>query len=66
MFVSRELKKIQAEQPTLEMEEIDVVTNPFKSWENGIRMIPTIIYGEQRLSGVFLSSKQIRDFLSIP
>jgi len=66
MLVGRELKKIQEEDPDLEVEEIDVVANPRKSWQEGIRMIPTLIKGEKKLSGVFLSSRQIRDFLSIP
>jgi hypothetical protein len=66
MLVGRELKKIQEEDPDLEVEAIDVVTNPLKSWKEGLRMIPTIIKGEKKLSGIFLSSKQIRDFLSIP
>lgn len=66
MLVSRELKKIQEEHPDLEVKEIDVVANPLKSWQDGIRMIPALIKGKQRLSGVFLSSKLIRDFLAIP
>jgi hypothetical protein len=66
MFVSRELKKIQEEHPELEVEEIAVVANPLTSWQDGIRMIPTLIKGEKKLSGVFLTSKQIKDFLSTP
>jgi len=66
MLVSRELKKIQEEHPDLEVEEIDVVASPLKSWQDGIRMLPTLIKGGKKLSGVFLSSKQIRDFLSTP
>ena len=64
MFVSRELKKIQEERPDIEVEEIDVVTNPLKSWQAGIRMIPTLIKGKKKLSGVLLTSKQIRAYLA--
>ena len=64
MLMSRELKKIQEEHHDLEVEEIDVVANPLKSWQAGIRMIPTLIKGKKKLSGVFLTSKQIRDFLA--
>jgi hypothetical protein len=63
MMVGRELKKIQEEDSDLEVKEIDVVANPRKSWQEGIRMIPTLIKGKKKLSGIFLSSKQIRDFL---
>ena len=64
MLVGRELKKIQEEHPDLEVKEIDVVANPRRSWQDGIRMIPTLIKGKKRLSGIFLTSKQIRDFLA--
>ncbi|MBC8318262.1 MAG: hypothetical protein H8E41_10180 [Desulfobulbaceae bacterium] len=66
MLVGRELRKIQEEHPDIEVEEIDVVANPLKSWQDGIRMIPTLVRGEQKLSGIFLSAKEIRDFLAIP
>ena len=64
MKVSRELQKIKEEQPDLKVEEIDVVSNPVQSWKAGVRMIPTLTCDNQKLSGVFLSSKQIRDFLA--
>lgn len=64
MLVGRELKKIQEEDPNLEVEEVDVVTNPLKSWQERIRMIPTLIKGKKKLSGIFLSSQQIRDYLA--
>ena len=66
MLVGRELRRIQEEHPDIEVEEIDVIVNPLKSWQDGIRMIPTLVTGEQKLSGVFLSAKEIKDFLSIP
>ena len=64
--MSRELKKIQEEQPGLQIEEIDVVASPIQSWQDGIRMIPALVRGKRKLSGVFLTAQQIRDFLSIP
>jgi hypothetical protein len=60
------LKKIQEEHSNLEVEEIDVVTSPVQSWKKGIRLIPTLIKDKQKLSGIFLSAKEIRNFLSIP
>lgn len=66
MLVGRALKNLQREIPNLDIEEVDVVANPLTSWRAGIRMIPTLVKGEHRLSGVLLSEKQIRDFLSTP
>ena len=63
MLVSRELKKLKLEYPDLEVEEIDVVTNPLLSLKNGIRMIPTLKSGDTKLSGIFLGEDEIREFL---
>ena len=63
MIVDRELTKLQEEDSDLEITKIDVVTNPLQTWKNGIRMFPALKYGEKVLSGVFLSSKEIRNFI---
>ncbi len=43
--------------------DIDVVKHPAKTWQDGIRMIPALKYGESILSGVMLSREQVRTFL---
>ncbi len=64
MMVRRALDKLRPEFPSLEVEEIDIVTHPGTAWDNKIRMIPTLVCGERRLAGIFLSGAQIRSFLN--
>lgn len=43
--------------------EVDVLSHPFQSWKNGIRMIPALTYNTSQLSGLMLSREQIEQFL---
>ncbi len=63
MMVNRALKKLQSEFPEMTVTEVDIVSHPVKAWKNGIRMIPTLVAGEKTLSGVYLDSSRIREFL---
>ena len=50
--------------PDIHVEEVDIVTNPLRAWQDGIRFIPTLKSGDQTLTGVFLSRAEIRNFLT--
>ena len=63
MLVSRALNKLLPEFPGLTVEEIDVVAHPATAWKNGVRMIPTLKAEGKTLSGVMLTTEQIRKFL---
>ncbi len=63
MMVNRALKKLQPEFPGVTVAEVDIVSHPVKAWKNGIRMIPALVAGEKTLSGVYLDSSRIREFL---
>ena len=47
----------------LEIETVEVTTNPLKSWQDGIRMIPALRGGGKTLSGLLLSPEMIRSFI---
>jgi len=49
--------------PEIDVEEVDIVTNPLRAWKDGVRFIPTLKHGDRTLSGVFLSRKEIQHFL---
>ena len=49
--------------PEIDVEEVDIVTNPLRAWRDGVRFIPTLKHGDRRLSGVLLSRKEIQQFL---
>jgi hypothetical protein len=47
----------------LEIETVEVTTNPLKSWQDGIRMIPALRSGGNTLSGLLISHQEIRSFI---
>jgi hypothetical protein len=49
--------------PEIEVEEVDVVTSPLRTWRDGVRFIPTLKSGDKTLTGVFLSHSEIQGFL---
>ena len=64
MLVGRELTKLQQEFPKLQIEKVDILTNPGRTFKDGVKMIPTLKAGDKTLSGIFLSSAQIREFVT--
>ena len=64
MMVGRELTRLQQEFPKLEIEKVDILTSPARALKQGVRMIPTLQAGEDTLSGIFLSSSQIKAFIA--
>ncbi len=64
MMVGRELTKLQQEFPKLEIEKVDILTSPARALKQRVRMIPTLQAGEDTLSGIFLSSSQIKAFIA--
>jgi len=64
MLVSRELTKLQQKFPKLQIEKVDILTNPASTLKDGVKMIPTLKAGDKTLSGIFLSSAQIRKFVT--
>ena len=57
------LYELTRDKPEIEIEEVDIVTNPLRAWKDGVRFIPTLKCGDKSLSGVFLGREEIQDFL---
>ena len=64
MLVGRELTKLQKEFPELQIEKVDILTNPGRTLKDGVRMIPTLKAGDRTLTGIYLSSAQVREFVT--
>ncbi|MBU0481454.1 MAG: hypothetical protein KKG47_10150 [Proteobacteria bacterium] len=62
-MAGRSLKKIQQEVPDLQIEQVEVISEPGRTWSDGIRMIPAIKKGNEILSGLFLTTDSIRNFI---
>jgi glutaredoxin len=63
LLVGRTLQKLQLEFPELAVEKIEVTARPAESLRNGIRMIPTLTAGDNKLSGLFLTPTAVRKFV---
>lgn len=59
----RYLAELQQEDPSLEVEEIDILNSPRRSFRDGIRMIPAVRIGDQILGSVFLTKSHIAGFI---
>lgn len=63
LYVGRVLRKLAAHQPRIELELIEVTTNPERSRAAGIRTVPTLKIGNDLLSGLILTPRKIRRFI---
>lgn len=48
LFTDRRLSELRTAQPELEIETIDILTNPARALHDGVWMIPAIIIGDRR------------------
>jgi glutaredoxin len=57
------LSRIRDEFPEVVIEKVEYLTNLGRARRDGVRGIPTLVSGERRLGGVFLTPRSIRRFL---
>ena len=57
------LKELAGNRSDVEIVSVDVLTAPARTHADGVRMIPALIIGNRRLSGLFLTREAIRKFL---
>lgn len=63
MMADRALTRLTKDFPGIEVERVDILSHPGLAWQAGIRLIPALKSGDQLLSGIFLTEKDIRQFL---
>lgn len=59
----KSLERLQAVHPDIELEFVDILASPLRALRDGIRMIPALKSGEQRLCGIFLDNQAIAAFV---
>ena len=60
----RQLRELLGERFDDVIEKIDIVTNPKRTFRDGIRMIPALKCNDRVISGIFLTRRQLVDFLA--
>jgi glutaredoxin len=65
LYTRRILLDIIRGNKEIELEEIDILAHPLKSWMDGIRIFPALKINDRILSGVFLGREKIKAFIHI-
>lgn len=60
----RHLLEVIKEYHNVTVDEIDLLSSPQKTWQDGIRMIPAIKIGDEVLSAAYLTRQQIGEFIA--
>ena len=63
-FAKKALLELVKKNPSLRVEEVDILTSPGKTFRSGITMIPAIKIGNKMLSSIYLSPKKIDEFVT--
>ncbi len=58
------LLELTAQHPEIRVEIIDVATEPRRSWNDGIRMIPALKIDGHILSAIFINRTDIANFIN--
>jgi len=56
------LSKLQSEFPDVEVERVEYLTNLSRARGDGVWTIPSLVAGERKLSGFYLTKRSIRRF----
>jgi glutaredoxin len=62
-MAGRSLAKLLPEFPEVTIEVVEILTNGQRARTDGVRRIPTLLSGDRRLSGFYLTRARIRRFL---
>lgn len=63
-LAKKNLLGITGNDPDIQIEEVDILGSPQRCLQDGIRMVPALVVGEDKLSGIFLNKKTIESFIS--
>ncbi len=45
------------------LEEVEIMKNPLRALKDGVKFIPTLKSGDEKISGILLSKEKIAQFL---
>lgn len=59
------LKQIALTDPTIAIEEVDILLFPQRAWKDGVRMIPALKIDNTLKSSLYLNKEAIMEFISM-
>ena len=57
------LSRVLSDFPDVQLQKVDVLANKKRAREDGVRMIPALVSGDRKVSGIIMGPKKIRRFL---
>ena len=58
------LNQLKSEFPDLRVKKIEILANQRLARSEGVKMIPSLVCGQNKLSGFYLTKKRIKKFLN--
>jgi len=62
-MAKKALDELLTDVDDVQLEEVEIITNPLRVLKDGVKFIPTLKSGDERLSGILLNQKKIKAFL---
>lgn len=62
-MAKKALDELLADMDDVQLEEVEVLSSPLRALKDGVKFIPTLQCGQERLSGIFLNRDKIAAFI---
>ena len=62
-MAKKALDELLPEIKNVQLEEVEIITNPLRTLKDGVKFIPTLKAGGEQLSSILLSREKIKAFL---
>ncbi len=62
-MAKKALDELLIDAKDVQLEEVEILTNPLRTLKDGIKLIPALKAGNEQLSGILLSRNQFKIFL---
>ena len=62
-MAKKTLDELLKDTDDMQIEEVEIITNPLRTLKDGVKFIPTLKCGDEQISGIFLNRKTIETFL---
>ena len=63
-MAKKALDELLTEMDNVELEEVEIMINPLRALKDGVKFIPTLKSGDEKLSGILLNRDKIKTFLN--
>ncbi len=62
-MAKKALDELLADRDDIQLEEVEILSNPLRALKDGVKFIPTLKSGKEQLTGILLSSEKIDTFI---